>query len=193
MTNKEILSAIHIPANSEDYCYTEAEVIEAMNRVRLDESIPTQSGEKKNKVLKSESIPEFDEGLKSLTQEQKDRVDRALGESMEDVLGKEAKNYLDNHPDSEVRRMYGYHYRSFKAGFEVMSIQCKERDAEIEKLKAWKESASDILNTIGLQECSKYLKLEPGSDIAKYILPALQSLSTKEAAIKDLVEGLEDI
>lgn len=51
-----------------------------------------------------------------------------------------------------------------------------EKEAEIKRLTDWKESASDILRTIDLQECSKVMNLQPGSDIAKHILPALKEL-----------------
>lgn len=51
-----------------------------------------------------------------------------------------------------------------------------EKEAEIKLLKNWRDSANDILRKIDLQECSKVMNLQLGSDIAKYILPALREL-----------------
>lgn len=46
-----------------------------------------------------------------------------------------ADNYVSNHKDSEVRRMYGHHYRSYIAGYEEADQQNKALLKEVEELK----------------------------------------------------------
>lgn len=89
---------------------------------------PTPSVEKKKKVLKSESIPEFDESLESMTEEQKARVDASMGLSMEDVL-KDAlsKDGLGISLSTEDRILSAMQHWA--------SIKCAENDREIESME----------------------------------------------------------
>jgi hypothetical protein len=41
-----------------------------------------------------------------------------------------AKSYVENHPDSEVRRMYGHHVRSYRDGYIAASQQCEALQSE---------------------------------------------------------------
>jgi hypothetical protein len=55
---------------------------------------------------------------------------------MEEKKIKEAADkYVSNHQDSEVRRMYGHHYRSFMAGVSFMESQLTEKDLDMKLLK----------------------------------------------------------
>lgn len=55
---------------------------------------------------------------------------------------------------------------------------------EIQRLKNWVESASEILNDIDLPQCAKLLNVPLGGDISKHILPAIQSLQSLESQLQ---------
>lgn len=59
--------------------------------------------------------------------------------------------------------------------------------AKTKELQAWKESAKSILDAVNLQECSKEMNLNPGSDIASAILPALKERFTEEQVREAIV------
>jgi hypothetical protein len=42
-----------------------------------------------------------------------------------------AKAYVENHPDVEVRRMYGHYFRVYIAGATFMALKGREREAEL--------------------------------------------------------------
>jgi hypothetical protein len=51
-------------------------------------------------------------------------------ESGNRTADKMAKAYVENHPDSEVRRMYGHHVRSYRDGYIAASQQCEALQSE---------------------------------------------------------------
>lgn len=51
-----------------------------------------------------------------------------------------AKNYVETHKDSEVRRMYGHHFRSFLAGAEHAHSEGKK--------EGWNESLDAVRSAI---------------------------------------------
>lgn len=56
------------------------------------------------------------------------------------------------------------------------------KQAEIEALRAWKESALQVMNAINLQEAGKIMGLQLGSDISVHIVPELRRLKAAEVA-----------
>lgn len=46
-----------------------------------------------------------------------------------------AKEYVENHPDSEVGRMYGHHVRSFKDGYKASESTISQLQEELSGLK----------------------------------------------------------
>jgi hypothetical protein len=64
-------------------------------------------------------------------------------ESGNRTADKMAKAYVENHPDSEVRRMYGHHVRSYRDGYIAASQQC-------EALQKFKAYVHDRLDKMGI-------------------------------------------
>lgn len=49
-----------------------------------------------------------------------------------------AHEYVTNHPDSEVRRMYGHHYRSFMDGYKHAETENTRLREALERIRDFK-------------------------------------------------------
>lgn len=81
-------------------------------------------------------------------------------------------------------------------GYKIKALIDNDKPIEQEnqRLKDWKESTTNIMNNIKLQECGKLLNLPLGEDISKHIYPAIKKYSELPdmelvaAAVKRLVD-----
>lgn len=87
----------------------------------------------------------------------------------EEILREAADNYVSNHADGEVRRMYGHHLRSFKDGWNAhesysqqSTKQLQDRVKELEKVlgEAYSSLRSSRIEVVECK-CRDHWEKEP--------------------------------
>lgn len=74
------------------------------------------------------------------------------------VKEKLAHDYVTNHDDSEVRRMYSHHYRSFIAGFNSSEAQKTTINEILKQFRDWTRENLDKDDIVTQKAVDRYLE-----------------------------------